>query len=192
MKILNICFVIATLVCSCQKNNNDTSNTTAPCAPLPPSTFKYKFNEALIECNGSLAETSKEGSLIRKEQANTINGTELTNSNYIFSILATKNYYYSDDGEPILEIEINSPSISTTTYTHTTNSIRLVQTYYPAQSTFCGFCNPSAYLGQEFTVTITKLVNGYADGTFSGKLKKSTSGFDIISEGEFKNVKVIQ
>jgi hypothetical protein len=187
------------LLFSCQKDKN-TNNTSDNCNP-PVSTFKYKFNGTTIECNGSLAQTSKEGSLIRKEQVtgtgntNPIdnqNGDPLNNTNYIFSILATKNYYYSDDGEPLIEIEIRTPSISETTYTHTTNGIRYVQTYYPSQSTFCGYCSPSAFLGQEFTVTISKFANGYADGTFFGKVKKSTTGFDIITEGEFKNVKVIQ
>lgn len=176
---------------SCQKDNNNNNNTNTPCNPPPASTFKYKFNGTLIECNGSLADNSREGSLIRKEQGNASSSTVLTNTSYIFSILATKNYYYSDDGEPILEIEINSPTLTNSTYSHTSNGIRYVKSYYPSQSEFCGYCTPSSYVGQEFTVTITKIENGYADGTFSGKLKK-TSGFDIITEGEFKSVKVIQ
>jgi hypothetical protein len=191
MKKIFISILLIGLLFSCQKDNG-TGSTNDNCNP-PASTFKYKFNGTLIECNGSLAETSREGSLIQKEQ-NTYNysGDILSNSTYIFSIQATKNYYYSDDGEPILEIELNSPSLSATTYTHTSNGIRYVKAYYPSQSEFCGYCTPSAYVGQEFTVTVSKITNGYADGTFSGKLKKSSTVFDIITEGEFKNVKVIQ
>jgi hypothetical protein len=199
MKKIFYVLCIVLLIASCQKsesNNSTTStNTTNQCPTAPTSTFKYKIDGTLIECNGSLSEKSGEGSLIRKEQKNASSSTALSNSNYVFSIHATKNYFYGDDGEPIIEIEINSTSLTPSSYTSSNNGIRLVRIFYPTQSVYCDntICTSSFYTGQDFTLTVSKVENGYADGTFSGKLKKeSSTGFNIITEGEFKNVKILQ
>ncbi|MEI6947495.1 hypothetical protein V9K67_09905 [Paraflavisolibacter sp. H34] len=189
-KLFVFLFTTALLVSSCKKDNGN--NNPAGQNDLPAATFSYKVNGTLIECNGSLAENSREGSLIRKEQTLTSSGSVETNRNYIFSIHATRNYFFGDAGEPILEIELNTPSLSVATYTHTNDGILYVKTFYPNQSEFCAGCTPTVYGGQEFSVSITKLENGYADGTFSGKLVRRTSGFDLVTEGQFRNVKVLQ
>ena len=186
MKIPAFTVLLFTML-SCQQENPD--NPTPTTCTEPVAYLKYKFDGTLIEMNGSLSQNSREGSLIRKEQRNTTTGTILTSNTYLYSILATKNYYYSDDGEPIIEIEINTPALSATTYP--TSSIDLVQTYYPLQSNHCGSpCSPGS---TSFTVTITKILNGFADGIFSGMVKNSGSTvLNQITEGEFRNVKIIQ
>ena len=190
MKQIPVFIVLLFGLFSCQQDNPDNPTPTTTCTE-PSAYLKYKFDGTLVEMTGSLSQNAREGSLIRKEQRNTSGSgaTVLTNTNYLFSILATKNYYYSDDGEPIIEIEVNTPSLSVTTYP--SSSIDLVQTYYPLQSSYCG--SACGQVGTNFTVTITKILNGYADGTFSGVIKNSGSAaLNQITEGEFRNVKILQ
>lgn len=192
-----IAFILLTMISfSCSKESDSTNNGTSTSQTEPAAYFKYKINGALIEMNGSLSNNSREGSVIRKTQQtrNLSSSQYLNNSNYIFKLIATKNYFFSDEGQPLFEIVINSPTLSETSYSHRNNQINSVFTWYPNQSGFCGYCTPSAYPGQEFTVTILKITNGYAEGTFSGILKQgpNNSKSDIITEGEFKNVKILQ
>ncbi len=162
----------------------------------PAATFKYKWNGTLYEMNGSLTQNAREGSLIRKEQTydniNTsnnpfdlMNGDELTNTKYLYSIHATKNNYYGDEGGPILEIELRTTSLTAPkTFTSANNEIKWVY-----------FCHPEHADGQQFTVNFTKIANGYADGSFSGIVKYYNNGVEKtiqITEGEFKNVKILE
>lgn len=173
--------------------NKETDAQTSSNCNEPAATFKYKWNGILYEMNGSLTQNAREGSLIRKEQTydniNTsnnpfdlMNGDELTNTKYLYSIHATKNNFYGDEGGPILEIELRTTSLTAPkTFTSANNEIKSVY-----------FCHPVNAEGQQFTVTFTKIANGYADGSFSGTVR-TTNGQNVqITEGEFKNVKILE
>ena len=174
---------------SCKKDNSS-SNTNTNCPPAPLATIKFKNNSTIIECNGSLVENSKEGALIRKKQKDPSFGTILTNTNYQYSIIATKNYFHGDDGEAVIQIEINTPTLTTSTYSQANNGINFTYVSLPTMSSNDGYPPES-----NFSLTVTKIVNGYADGTFSGKLKKegfNVTGYDLITEGEFKNIRILE
>lgn len=180
------------LVFSCSKSENSPEGPNSNCEE-PDAYFKYRINGELIECAGSLTKSSKEGSVIRIEQltgGSATNPNPLLNTSYAVTIHATKNYYYNDEGETLLKIILNTGGLAQQTYSNTTG-IRNVVSWYPTKTGFCASCSPSGYVGQQFTVTISKLAGGYADGTFSGTLvKEGTSTQNTITEGEFKNVKV--
>ena len=178
---------------SCNKESD--VQTPANCNE-PAATFKYRWNGTLYEMNGSLTQNAREGSLIRKEQTydniNTsnnpfdfMNGDELTNTSYLYSIHATKNNFYGDEGGPILEIELRTTSLTAPkTFTSDNNEIKMVY-----------FCHPEYSEGQQFTVTFTKIANGYADGSFSGIVKYNDNGQQKtvqITDGEFKNVRILE
>lgn len=195
MRISFLPIAIALFFLSCQKSSDSNGNTNPTSCTEPSATLQYKFDGTLIQMNGSLSQNSKEGSLIRKEQVtgtgnpnpqDNSNGTILTNTNLVFSLAATKNYYYSDDGEPILEVEFRTSNITApSTFTKANNGVKYVMTYYPNQGV--------SESNWDFTLNITKVENGYADGTFSGKLVKTgTTTYYNITEGEFKNVKILQ
>ncbi|MBN8666114.1 MAG: hypothetical protein J0M30_01340 [Chitinophagales bacterium] len=180
------------LVFSCSKNENNSGGLSSNCDE-PETYFKYRINGELIECTGSLTKSSKEGSVIRIEQltgGSATNPNPLLNTSYAVTLHATKNYYYNDEGETLLKIILNTGGLTQQTYSNTTG-IRNVVSWYPTKTGFCASCSPTGYVGQQFTVTISKLAGGYADGTFSGTLvKEGTSTQNTITEGEFKNVKV--
>ena len=176
---------------SCKKETN--AQTTTNCNE-PAATFKYKWNGVLYEMNGSLTQNAREGSLIRKEQTydniNTsnnpfdyMNGDEITNTKYLYSIHATKNNFYGDEGGPILEIELRTTSLTAPKiFTSANNEIKWVY-----------FCHPEYAKAQQFTVNFTKIANGYADGSFSGIVQDIDNGSQIqITEGEFKNVRILE
>ena len=176
---------------SCKKETN--AQTTTNCNE-PAATFKYKWNGVLYEMNGSLTHNAREGSLIRKEQTydniNTsnnpfdyMNGDEITNTKYLYSIHATKNNFYGDEGGPILEIELRTTSLTAPKiFTSANNEIKWVY-----------FCHPEYAKAQQFTVNFTKIANGYADGSFSGIVQDIDNGSQIqITEGEFKNVRILE
>lgn len=176
--------------CQPEKPSDPTpSNCTEPVA-----TFQYKFNGTLIQMIGSLTKSAREGSLIRKEQTtksgasnpfDNSNGDPISNSKYLYSILATKNYYYSDDGEPILEIELRTANFTAPkTYTTQNGDIKMIYTYYPQQA--------GEVSTQPFTINITKIQNGYADGNFNGSLRTSSGQTVQITEGSFTNVKILE
>lgn len=177
---------------SCDKDNTD--NPTPSNCNEPVATFKYKWNGTLYEMNGSLSQNAKEGSLIRKEQTtkngasnpfDNANGDALNNTKYLYTIMATKNYYYSDDGEPIFAVELRTTTFTAPkTYTYSGGDMKFIAFYYPV--------NAGETTGQEFTINVTKAENGYADGTFNGNVVASGNQVIQITEGEFKNVKILQ
>jgi hypothetical protein len=118
MKKIPLYILLLSYLLSCQQDN-PIDPTPSKCNE-PVAYLKFKLNGTLIEINGSWSQNGKEGSIIRKEQvlgtghSNPLddqNGDALNNTNYCFSLLATKNFFYSDDGEPILEIEFRASSI---------------------------------------------------------------------------------
>jgi hypothetical protein len=174
--------------------NKETDAQTSSNCNEPAATFKYKWNGILYEMNGSLTQNAREGSLIRKEQTtnngatnpfDNANGDPLTNTKYLYSILATKNNYYGDEGGPILEIELRTTSLTAPkTFTSANNEIKWVY-----------FNHPEEAAGEQFTVNFIKIANGYADGSFSGVVKYNNNGQLItiqVTEGEFKNVKILE
>jgi hypothetical protein len=185
--------MISLYLLSCNKDNNNASATTSPCYE-PISTFRYKWNNVLYEMTGSLTKSSKEGSLIRKEQTTNSgasnpfdnnNGDALNNTKYLYSIAATKNYFYSDDGEPLIEIELRTSNFNTLrSYSNSSSEIKLVRFFHPLDATL----TPN----QQFSVTLTRIENGYADGNFIGTVVTSNNQTISITEGEFKNVKILE
>ena len=187
-----VSLLLLVFLLSCDKDNSD--NPTSPSCNEPVATFKYKWNGTLYEMNGSLSQNAKEGSLIRKEQTtksgasnpfDNANGDAINNTKYLYTIMATKNYYYSDDGESIFAVELRTTSFTAPkTYTNSAGDIKFISFYYPLQA--------GESTGQQFTINVTKVENGYADGNFSGNVVASGNQVIQITEGEFKNVKVLQ
>jgi len=182
----------ALFLSSCQPEK--TTDPTPSNCNEPVATFQYKYNGTLIQMIGSLSKNAREGSLIRKEQTtkngasnpyDNSNGDPVSNTKYIYSILATKNYFYSDDGEPILEIELRTATFTAPrTYSMQNGDIKFISTYYPQQAGIIS--------NLPFTLTITKVQNGYADGNFSGSLRTSGGQTVQITEGSFSNVKILE
>lgn len=187
-----ICLLLLVFMLSCDKDNSD--NPTPSSCNEPTAMFKYKWNGMLYEMNGSLSQNAEEGSLIRKEQTtqsgasnpfDNANGNALNNTKYLYTIMATKNYYYSDDGEPIFAVELRTTTFTAPrTYSNNAGDIKFISFYHPV--------NAGESPAQPFTINITKVENGYADGNFNGNVIASGNQVIQITEGEFKNVKILQ
>jgi hypothetical protein len=108
---------------------------------------------------------------------------------YLYRIMATKDYMFTDDGETLLNIVLKTDFLTVGNYNLVNNKITCVF-YWPNIKFPNTWINENDLTTSDFTINITKLENGYADGTFSGNLNKKPSY--KITEGEFKNVKVLQ
>lgn len=148
----------------------------------PNTVFKYKLNGTLYDMSGSLALNSKQGAVVRKtydwRKCNV--SQQLACTDYIYSLSATKNNVFDDEWNTIVRFWFGS-SINVGTYSVSTNTLG-VQITFPE------------YMGStNLTVTITKNQGGYIDGTFSGTLKSSSNQNTYqLTEGEFKNVKILE
>lgn len=191
MKIITAFAFLFFALLSCQQDNSD--NPTPTTCTEPSASFKYKFDGTLLEMNGSLSKNSVEGSYIRRVKdfftgSPTQCGPYYTPdcTSYIYTIEATKWSLLDDEGNPILKIYIRS---STLTQGQSYSGIGNVKAvcFYPYSNTLS---NPAS--STNFTVTITKIENGYADGTFSGILTRGGATSYPVTEGEFHNVKILQ
>lgn len=186
MKKIPVYMIFLWGLISCQKNNpNNSTNTTCT---EPSAYFKYKFDGTLIEMNGSLSQNSGEGSYIRRVKefrSGACNPYYSPNcTSYMYTIEATKWNLLDDEGNPIFKMSISSPTL---TQGQSYSNIQAVS-YYPY---FTSGSNPAS--GGNFSLTVIKIQNGYADGTFLGILSRGgTSTTYSITEGEFRNVKILQ
>lgn len=137
------------------------------------TTFKFTANGTVYELNGSLATNSSQGSIIRRE------GT-----------LNTGQYYLSAQNgaaRNTMVMALATGNMAATSYSFT----------YPTISGECELNQLSYYgdkAGDNTNVIVTSIHDGvYADGTFTGQMTRSGSVLKVlITNGEFKNVKILQ
>jgi hypothetical protein len=136
--------------------------------------------------NGSLAENSKEGSVIRKH--NVFN----TSASY-YSLAATKDYIHTGDGKMPMHFVFSTNNLSTGTYSIANGKLNHVN-IIKFGGTKAHWIAPFDNDGSIFIVNVTKVTNGFADGNFSGNFSSQRIGGSAIqiTEGEFKNVKILE
>jgi hypothetical protein len=183
MKKLLLILITAILFIGCKKTDEQSTSKSV----IPASTFKYKINGMPVEMNGTLAENAQVGSVIRKQKGRHSSSTTA----FEYNLMATKDYIYTGDGETPMNFLLAANSLSTGTYSLSNGKLAYV--YFINLETNQHFWATPSQNNENstFTVVITKVENGYADGTFSGIMRKNPVSFQI-TEGEFKNVKVLQ
>lgn len=183
MKKLLLILITAILFIGCKKTDEQTTSKSV----IPASTFKYKINGMPVELNGTLAQNAQVGSVIRKQKS--IRSSRTTT--YEYNVMATKDYIYTTDGETPMNFVLAANSLSTGTYSLSNGKIAYVCFFNLETDVFLWATPSQNNENSTFTVAITKVENGYADGTFSGIMRKNPVSIQI-TEGEFKNVKVLQ
>lgn len=166
-KLLLVAFLFSLSFCS--KKDDDSTNITPK-----QTTFQFTAKGTVFNWNGSLAETSTQGSIFKKRTTNNYGAgyqLEATNGNFQETNfwlelpqvveLETKTYNITRANFPLLGV---GAIISPTTGTH-----------YGEKA------------GDYITITISKIDNGYATGTFSAVL----DGLAVTS-GTFVNVKILK
>ncbi|MEX6689206.1 hypothetical protein QTN47_16980 [Danxiaibacter flavus] len=174
------------LFCGCQKSIDPLENTVdLPQQAIDETTFSFKMNDSLIQWNGSLTENDTIGAALAKFTSKDPN----YKSGYsIFARKVTQvDTVYRRD---YLNLAVPGDSLNETTYTF---QYRITKDFFPGDGKFWNI-SYSTWPGDFYTVTISKVHNGMADGTFSAKFTDDRypikKGQAVITEGKFTNLKV--
>lgn len=166
MKKLFATATLALLFSACSKEPTPSTP-----AQEPVTTFKFTANGILYELNGSLATYSSMGSIIRR-------GGDLNTGQY--SLLAQ-----NGAARNTMVLPLTVGTLTSTTYTFPNGGA--------GECELIGVSYYGDKAGDNSTVTISSIHDGvYADGIFSGQhTKTGTTQKVIITNGEFKNVKIL-
>jgi hypothetical protein len=148
----------------------------------PNTVFKYTLNGTLYDMSGSLALNSKQGAIVRKtyDWSKCDISDQLTCTDYLYSLSATKNNVFDDEWNTILRFWFPA-TIKPGSYSTSTNTLGVLIIYPEYTNT------------NNFTVTITKNQGGYIDGVFSGTVKSGSNQTTYqITDGVFQNVKILE
>jgi len=184
--------LLSVILFSCQQDNPPDPNPTT--CNEPATRFSFKIDGTLVEMNGSLSNNSKVGAVIRKTKDYRAIPTgcaafsasyDPNCQKYIYILSATYDNLWDDEWNTALRFRLPS-LIQGQTYSKSTFNTDWAVFRYPIEL-------DGGFGTANMTLTITKLINGYADGTFSGSVYKSVGGgYGNITEGSFTNVKVLQ
>ena len=174
MKNLLALATLAVLVSACQKET--VINTPAE---EFVSTLKFTVNGTVIELNGSLATYSYKGSAFRR-------AGNFSTGNYT---LVAK-----DNGVNSLRLPLHTDTVSATTFTVTVPYPNPTPTRERAGSCeISGIKYSGINSGDNFSLIISSIHDeAYADGTFSAQMSGGGPEKLLITNGEFKNVRILQ
>jgi hypothetical protein len=174
MKKLFASVILAVLVSACQK---ETGTNTPP--EKFPTTLKFTANGTVIEMNGSLATSSYKGSVFR--QAGNYGGN--------YTLVAKDG---ANAGS--LRLPLHTDTISATTFAVTVPYPNPTPTRERAGSCeISGIKYSGINSGDNFSLIISSIHDEiYADGTFSAQMSGGGPEKLLITNGEFKNVRILQ
>lgn len=154
-----------------------------PDPPTPVTSIKFYADGVLYQWDGSLADNNVSGTVIKRETPNNPNQYfELTSQNADCGSTYCKFIYMKIYTTSSLQVG-TYPNIWTSTGEMNTGGGGTNPVYQTFNTPYT------------FNAQITRLENGYADGTFSGTVERRNvpAPYPLrqITNGEFKNVRVI-
>lgn len=156
----------------CSKKDDSLSN--PPGNSTPVTTFKFTVNGTEYNWNGSLAETSAQGSIFKKKTSNNYGEgylLEATNGNF-------QNYDFWLELPQVVELKAQTFNITRANYP----LLGIGAVISPGTGTHYG-----QKTGDYSNLTISKIENGYATGTFNAVWDGVA-----ITGGVFTNVKILK
>ena len=188
-KMLSIIGIFG-LLFSCQKQSSNPASSSDPKA-----IFRFTVNGMNDSIVGSATQSSTEGSVIKRVYGSGTNGF----TSFYYQLVSYK-YIAGTGSQLYISLDFLTTNLIVSSYIYkfgfglpgyyssggvATNLFEVPSfwpNYYSSQGT-----------GDQTVITITKIQNGYADGTYTAKLSNAINTSSItITNGEFKNVKILE
>jgi hypothetical protein len=168
--------LVATLVAfvflGCSKNTHQDP------VPDPPTQFQFTANGTTYTWNGNKEKLGLYGSIIGCNGSSCLLSAEPENGGFY----------------QLIAFNIHTQSLSETSYTYTTT----VATTLGFSNDLCGLPQTNNVMYGDFdigdfaTITISKLHDNYADGTFLATFSASDGSAKLNITGVFKNVPIVK